>query len=86
MAESEGGCARIEIVPVVVGHCYSDGDILCSVIVGMSDEGSLPVGVKIGIGDCDTRAAMRDVEKTVVAGQKGNSAQASTSLMSDQTD
>lgn len=67
VTEAEGRSTGVKVEPVVVGVRNSDSNILSTVAVGVADEGSLPVSVKLAVGHGDASASMGDVKKTIVA-------------------
>jgi hypothetical protein len=68
MPKAEGGSARIEVVPPVVGIGYSDRSVLSAVTVRVADERCFPVVVDSAVGDGDTSASVSDVDKTIITG------------------
>lgn len=54
-------------MPVVESIGDSDGGILGTVAVGVSDEGALPVVVELAVSDRNAGAAVGNIEQTIVA-------------------
>lgn len=61
MAKPQRRRPRVQVLPPIVRERDGDGDVLCSIIVGVTDEGGLPMVVQLRVGDGDARAAVRDV-------------------------
>lgn len=67
VTESERGGTRVKVVPVVGGVCDGDRGVLSTVAVGVANKGGFPVGVELAVRHSHSRAAMGDVEETIVA-------------------
>lgn len=61
VAKAEGGSTRIEIIPPVVRQSDSESSILSTIVVGVTDERCLPVGVDFAVGHSDTRTPVSDI-------------------------
>lgn len=67
VTESERGGTRVKVVPVVGGICDGDWGVLSTVAVGVANKRGFPVGVELAVRDSHSRAAVGDVEETIVA-------------------
>ena len=66
-SEAKGWRAGIDIEPVVVGFRDSQmASVFCSVVVGVADQISFEVIVKIRVADSHIVGSMRDVEQSIV--------------------
>jgi hypothetical protein len=67
VAKAEGGRARVEVGPIVVGKSDGDGHVLRTIAVRVADKTRLPVVVELAVGYSDSGAAMSDIQEAIVA-------------------
>lgn len=65
--ETNGRTTGVDVLPEVVGiGDVEETLVLCTVAVGVSDEGCLPVVVDEGVGDGDPVSSVSDVQESVI--------------------
>lgn len=69
MASSEpnGGSPRVDVIPVVVVVCHAEmANVLIAVVVGVADQGCLPVVVEKAVGDSDEVRGMSELSRQLI--------------------